>query len=196
MGAVTVSEAAPVETSARGYAWQPAPLPHFIANMDNGSRRTVAAENLPHDEPWTAFRGGKSRSALGATTPGEVIAGVRRLNELFDAFDSALDMALECAIADEMDPPKRDTWIFAWCILVIHTAAVPVPLPLLSPLQLGGLSAEWHTRGMNIELRFRGFNDVFVVIEDARNEVSEYHGRDPALSIAAAALNRLAERIT
>nr|WP_294551640.1 hypothetical protein [uncultured Rhodopila sp.] len=46
------------------------------------------------------------------------------------------------------------------------------------------MGAEWHERGVNIELRFRRVFDVYAVIEDARGIVPDFHGRDPSLQHA------------
>jgi hypothetical protein len=47
---------------------------------------------------------------------------------------------------------------------------------------------------MNIELRFRGEDDVFAVIEDARGELQEFYGRDAGLRRSSAALNLFMQR--
>ena len=65
---------------------------------------------------------------------------------------------------------------------------------LVNPLQLGGVSCEWHELGINLELRFRGLTDIFAVIEDARSELTEYYGPDGELLRAREALAVLAQR--
>jgi hypothetical protein len=137
---------------------------------------------------WPATPG----AALGVMTPGAIMHSIQRKRELLDTYSSAVEMAIEMAAADEMDPPSPETWGFAF--LALLRFAVQLQLPLLNPLQLGGLSAEWHELGMNIELRFRGVDDVFVVIEDAYGEIPEFQGRDPTLEKIAAALGCLAVR--
>jgi hypothetical protein len=96
------------------------------------------------------------------------------------------------AAADEADPPSMEIWQNAWDALAFFQTKLPAPL--LAPLQLGGLSAEWHERGMNIEVRFRGAENAFVVIQDARKEVPEFLGPDPKLIRARGALEKLSAR--
>jgi hypothetical protein len=96
--------------------------------------------------------------------------------------------------ADEMDPPDPEVWRFAETLLV--SFAEFLPPPLVHPLQLGGVSCEWHERGMNIELRVRGLGDVFTVIEDAQNALPNFSARDPDLRHAIRALQVLQSRQT
>lgn len=147
------------------------------------SARPVKADTSQSDSPGTA---------LGVTTPSAVRLEIERRAAFRDAFVAGAELAVEMSEADEMDPPDSDIWNRAAGLL--STFAPLVPSPLVHPLQLGGLSCEWHDRGLNIELRFRRDSTVFAVIEDARREVPEFHGRDPSLSRTLQALGALSER--
>jgi hypothetical protein len=120
-----------------------------------------------------------------------------RLDALSTAFLEALAEA-RCMLEDEeMEAPDPDTWTAAHLALTAFLAgpfAEALDVPLISPMRRGGLSAEWHERGMNIELRFRGPRDVYAVIEDARGAIEDFRGRDPDLARAADAIAELAVR--
>ena len=96
---------------------------------------------------------------------------------------------------DEAAPHNVQTWLFAAQELVSLFTNLDLPLPLILPLQNGGIGAEWHEQGLNIELRFRSPYKVYVVIEDARNLVSTLHDYDSNLVQARAALRELAARM-
>ncbi len=130
--------------------------------------------------------------ALGATTPRDVRAEALREQDFAAAFNTAAELADEMVAADEMDHPDPDIWNCAWTRLSPFAATLAAPL--VSPLQLGGVSCEWHEHGMNIELRFRGIDDVYAVVEDVRGEAVEFHGRDPGLIRATSALRILVAR--
>ena len=61
-------------------------------------------------------------------------------------------------------------------------------------MRFGRLSAEWHERGLNIEIRFRENDDPYVVIGDARAKVANHRGPDSDLMKAKAAIAELAIR--
>ncbi len=130
--------------------------------------------------------------ALGGMSPSEVQTETKRLRGFLAAFGAGRELACEMVAEDEMDPPDSAVWTFAENAITPFAAYLPPPL--VSPLQLGGVTCEWHDQGMNIELRFRGMADVFAVIEDARREVAEFHGRDPNLRLAKDALCILIQR--
>jgi hypothetical protein len=120
-----------------------------------------------------------------------------RLDALATAFFDALAEAGCMVEDDEIEAPDADTWNAANLALSAFLAgplAEALDVPLILPMRRGGLSAEWHERGLNIELRFRGPTDVYAVIEDVRGEVEDYRGRDPHLARAAAAIAHLAAR--
>jgi hypothetical protein len=129
---------------------------------------------------------------LGPRTPSVVNAEIQREREFTAAFVAGLQLAAEATAADEADAPDADIWTYASDAL--SPFARLLPPPLVDPLQLGGVSFEWHEFGLNIELRFRGRADVYVVIEDARGELAEFHGRDVELHRAREALAVLAMR--
>jgi len=194
MGAFSVSYAETAETST----WRTIPrsrvgvgggaiAPHqpVIVNISNVSHNNVYRFMAPVVTTAPGI-------ALGTNTPGTFITGMRRSREFLDAFVSAVSLATEMAAADEADPPSMEIWQNAWDALAVSQTKLPAPL--LAPLQLGGLSAEWHERGMNIEVRFRGAENAFVVIQDARKEVPEFLGPDPKLIRARGALEKLSAR--
>jgi len=130
--------------------------------------------------------------ALGITTPRTVRAGAQREHEFLEAFLAAADIATEMVAADEMDAPDPGIWASA--VMALRPFAPYLSAPLVNPLQLGGVSCEWHEHGINLELRFRASGDVYAVIEDARGELADFHGRDSALRQAANALRALWRR--
>lgn len=130
--------------------------------------------------------------ALGEVTPTQYIALARRGTEFLDAFQDGNAEAQETADADEADPPNPQIWMSAWNALLPFAGKTPAPL--VGPLQLGGVCIEWHEYDLNIELRVRGIGDFYAVVEDARNDVSAFHGRDPTLSKIGEALRVLARR--
>ena len=112
---------------------------------------------------------------------------------LADAFNEALFLAEQ----EEFEIPDDRSWIFALAFLrriFCDPRSVRLELPLILPLDLGGLSAEWHNHGLNIEIRFRASQPVYVIIEDARAEIRGYRGRDPSLARAFEAIIALALR--
>jgi hypothetical protein len=120
-----------------------------------------------------------------------------RISGLRAAFSDALVDARSLVEAEELEEPSADTWTAAFNALH-HFLAGPfaelLDVPLISPMRFGGLSAEWHASGLNIELRFRRPGDVYAVIEDARGEIESYWGSDPDLFRAAEAIAKLAAR--
>jgi hypothetical protein len=115
-----------------------------------------------------------------------------RARHLVDAWLAAVSEAFEFAAEDGAAPPSSDIWAFA--LMALLKDCDKVSIPQINPLQLGGVCAEWHELGMNIEIRFRGVDDVYVVIEDAKGEIDSFYGRDPHLKSAATALLHLARR--
>ena len=117
---------------------------------------------------------------------------------LFDtSFADALNEALFLADQREIENPDHDCWSFARAFLrgiFCNPRFGKLELPLILPLDLGGLSAEWHNHGLNIEIRFRASQPVYLIIEDARAQIKEYRGRDPSLARAFQAIIALAHR--
>ena len=122
-----------------------------------------------------------------------VKAELQRTRDFLEAFTTGFRLALDTAAADEADPPAIETWTKA--LEKLRPFAHLLPPMLVSPLQLGGVSCEWHELGINLELRFRGLTDIFAVIEDARSELTEYYGPDAELLHAGEALAVLAQRM-
>ncbi len=78
--------------------------------------------------------------------------------------------------------------------LVRLTFGLAVDAPLLTPLQGGGLGAEWHAFGLNIELRYRGPYDTYVLIEDVRGRLETRASRGVSFEAVRGALEELARR--
>jgi hypothetical protein len=115
-----------------------------------------------------------------------------------DGFLCALRDAVKFSEAmvaeDEGAPLNIQTWAYASQTLVPLITALDLDSPLLLPLQNGGIGAEWHDFGLNIELRFRNPYQVYVVIEDARGIISPFHDFDSNLLQLNVALRELAAR--
>ena len=116
------------------------------------------------------------------------------LDAFFDAVREAVDQAVAMADEGEIAPPNAQTYQFAIVSLAPLAHVFALPAPLLLPLQDGGIGAEWHDHGLNVELRFRAPYDVYAVIEDADAIVDELHGRDNDLKKAQLALAELSHR--
>jgi len=145
-----------------------------------------------------------TRSAQRATvtTTSPMVAQIRavvdlRCHELDSAFASAFGEALFLAEQGEIEAPENRCWVFAHEVLnkfFCDPRFAKVDLPLILPLDLGGLSIEWHDHDLNIEIRFRTSQPIYVVIEDALRQVSEYRGRDPSLTHSFEAITALSHR--
>lgn len=131
---------------------------------------------------------------LGGISPTSTIQGYRNKSNFDRAIVDAVETAAEMHRAAEMALPNESVWNDA--IAFLQAYAMVLGAPLITPLQGGGLSAEWHEHGLNIELRFRKDRDVFAVIEDARGEIEAFMARDPDLDHAAQALNILVQRLS
>jgi hypothetical protein len=117
-----------------------------------------------------------------------------------ETFRSALQDAVELSELmmgqDDCDPIDHQTFSYAVQSLLPFVVSLALPCPMMLPLQNGGIGAEWHDLGLNIELRFRKLYDVYAVVEDVRSIVSSYHGRDPYLRNIESALRELSRRFT
>jgi hypothetical protein len=129
--------------------------------------------------------------------PGELTAFARRPSQRIDGFIEALNeaLALNFAMVDaeDGDPLDNQTLQYAIQSLLPLIASLELPTPLILPLQAGGIGAEWHICGMNVELRFRKPYDVYALVEDARGGTS-FRGRDPDLTQTGNALLELSTR--
>ncbi len=148
---------------------------------------------------WNPDQGtlGSQRQSL-SQQPLTALALEEPLRVKIEQFREALRDALELSdtmIADEAgDPIDNQTMIYAIQSLEPLFMSLNLPPPLVLPLQNGGIGTEWHTSGMNIELRFRKPYDVYAVLEDAQGAVPPYHGRDPHLVQSRSALCELSAR--
>jgi len=118
----------------------------------------------------------------------------RRVEKFVEAVSEALELSNTMVASEEGDPLDYQTFSYAIQSLVPLIASLQLPPPLMLPLQSGGIGAEWHTGGMNIELRFRKPYDIYAVFEDARGAIEPFHNRDPELVRARAALRELSTR--
>jgi hypothetical protein len=116
----------------------------------------------------------------------------QRIDRFFEALSDALELNATMADAEEGDPFDVQTWQYAVQSLEPLIASLELPIPLILPLQNGGISAEWHAAGMNVELRFRKPYDVYAVLEGRGDPT--FHGRDPDLGRARDALRNLSRR--
>lgn len=117
-----------------------------------------------------------------------------RMEGFVRALNDAIELAEVMVAEDESAPLNPQTLIYAAQILAPLVVALKLPPPLMLPLQNGGIGAEWHVFGMNIELRFRRPYEVYTVLEDALGAIPPYHGRDPYLVQARSALRELRAR--
>jgi hypothetical protein len=129
---------------------------------------------------------------LGATSPRDYASAAAAAQSYLEAFESAASVALEMIAAGDIDQPDAALWEQA--INVLAPYAARIEKPLVYPLQLGGVSVEWHAEGLDIEIRFRGVGDIFTVVKDVRNKLPRHLGRDPELTHATTALRTLAAR--
>lgn len=145
------------------------------------------------DEQTRTFGTQQQRLSQGALT---VFVGdsPQRIEKFIEALSDALELNATMVDAEEGDPMDYQTLQYAFQSLGPLIAALELPVPLVLPLQNGGIGAEWHTVGMNIELRFRQPYDIYVVLEDARGVIEPFHGRDPDLVHAPSALYELSTR--
>ena len=69
-----------------------------------------------------------------------------------------------------------------------------LPAPVINPSPDGAIYAEWHTRGLDIELIFEGPYQVIVLAEDTRNEIDAIDCEGTDISIANPVLKILSMR--
>ena len=101
----------------------------------------------------------------------------------------------EAMVADDEGMPLNiQTWTYAAQELMSIISTLDIQLPLMLPLQNGGIGAEWHDSGLNIELRFRNPYQVYAVLEDAKGIIPTLHDYDRNLAQARIALRELATR--
>ncbi len=162
---------------------------------------SISANRMPITDMWSpSVRGYISSNALwqqpnsmpgaslGATTPHQW----SKIKDFLLAFSIGLDCAKDMVADDAADPPNAQIWEHAIGAMADFAGYVPVPLVL--PLQLGGVSVEWHEHDIDLEILFRTDSSPYTVIDDVRAECSPFRGRDPNVIHARRALSFLAAR--
>nr|WP_294509225.1 hypothetical protein [uncultured Rhodopila sp.] len=132
--------------------------------------------------------------ASGLTTALAAAADDAATRAFHAAVTKAMELSEAMVVAGDAEPIDQTILADTVRLLLPAISSLGLPSPVVLPLQNGGIGAEWHERGMNIELRFRGLSGVYAVIEDARGIVPEFHGRDPSLQHAVSALQEFARR--
>jgi hypothetical protein len=161
---------------------------------------TTAAIHAVDEQPESAAaqqqeqeRETENMASVGALTA-SAEASLQRIARFREALNDALELSSEMVHDEEGDPVDSQTLQYAALSLSPLIAFLELPTPLILPLQNGGLGAEWHASGMNIELRFRKPYDVYAVLEDAWG-VTSFRGRDPDLERTRIALGELGRRV-
>lgn len=108
------------------------------------------------------------------------------------AMFESIDIMQEMVLADEIGLPDINIWRLA--LSKIGPYVGDINPPLAYPLQLGGLSLEWHENGINLEIRFYSEDKIYVVVEDAKRDLEEFHGQDKGFLKAQHALEALVSR--
>lgn len=135
---------------------------------------------------------GERPEALAALTERSVRSTL--LEEFRKALIEAIELSITMVAVDEAAPINDQTYFYAVKVLAPLIIAMELPVPLILPLQNGAIGAEWHDHGLNIELRFRNPYDIYAVLEDARDVIQPFYGRDPFLVETLAALRELSTR--
>ncbi len=138
------------------------------------------------------YRRGQMADLPGTFLGHRAPEGWSKIAEFAKAFYVGLESAIDLAAEDFADRPDETLWDAA--VSAIEDFAPHVPPPLVTPLQLGGVSVEWHLLDLDIEIRFRAGYPPFVVIDDVRGELPAFGGHDLALANSVAALRLLASR--
>jgi hypothetical protein len=172
---------APKPPSAQTVSPQPAPV---------APRPTPVALRPTLEAPQPAST--VAQESLTALTERSVRQ--RLVDEFGKAFIDAIELSKTMVAEDEAAPINDQTYFYAFSVLAPFIIDMELPVPLILPLQNGGIGAEWHDHGMNIELRFRNPYHIYAVLEDARGVIPPLHGRDLHLVQARTALRELATR--
>jgi hypothetical protein len=155
-----------------------------LSEVPKSPVQTYVTENAPPEHmPY----------ASPAALTDEAIWG--RFGKLLDALTEASELSETMVSEDEASPIDDQTLSYAIGALTPLFISMEIPAPLILPLQNGGIGAEWHDFGMNIELRFRNPYHTYAVLEDARGVIPPFHGRDPRLVQAHTALREFATRV-
>jgi hypothetical protein len=167
-------------------------LPTLLKQFTFGARVGSPATTGKRDQETSdAPQQSLSEQPLTALVPKPVRDRIEKFTE---ALTDAFELSDTLVASDEGDPLDHQTLLYAIQSLVPLLLSLKLPPPLILPLQSGGIGAEWHTSGMNIELRFRKPYDIYVVLEDARGAIEPFHSRDPDLVRARSALSELGTR--
>ena len=178
------------------YVQTPAPPPSVRAPLANAVTLLINLIFGPPTASTATTSGANQRQTVDAekaVTASVVDPARDSVEKLFEAVRDAILLNGEMLAAEEGDPLDSQTLQYALQSLAPLIISLRLPPPLILPLQGGGIGAEWHTSGMNIELRFRKPYDVYALLEDARG-TTPYHGRDPDLAYTHPALQELSRR--
>ena len=182
----------PMHPSGAAGRWGPgiAAVPLAFALMGSGSLAITSPILLKSHHVAVSADGMPSSPAAFTASAGEanMVAFQAALREMSDLSEVLVTEG-------EMQPINQQTLNYAiqlLCPLVLSMQQACSPMML--PLQGGGVGAEWHDFGLNIELRFRNVYDVYAEVEDARGIISEHHGRDPHLRLVQPALREFSRR--
>lgn len=173
-------------------------LDRAIGLLNGQSRKSARMSD--HSLPVTTTSPSVSRLEVEMrSVPASVFPDLldQQTNALDAAFTDTLSEAILMLEHDETEAPDIVCWKLAYHFLSRffgNALFANLQLPLILPLDDGGVSAEWHDHGLNIEVRFRSSNSYYVVIEDARAQIPEYRGRDPLLARVIEAISALARR--
>jgi hypothetical protein len=171
------------------------PVVQFILERLTGSVTTGVIQAVDEQRESSAVQQpnqGKTVSVAASTASAE--ASLRRIASFKEALNDALELNVEMVNDGEGDQVDSQTVQYAALSLNPLIASMELPTPLVLPLQNGGIGAEWHAYGMNIELRFRKPYDVYAVLEDARSP-EQFRGRDPDLERTRIAIGELGKRV-
>lgn len=94
---------------------------------------------------------------------------------------------------DNALPPDAHTISFAATELA-RLERLGVPAPALNPSSDGALYAEWHMRGLDIEVIFEAPYRIVVLVEDARGVLPAFEGEGSDIDMAFQALQALCQR--
>ncbi len=89
--------------------------------------------------------------------------------------------------------PDRHTLSFAATELAA-LERLGIPAPTVNPSPDGALYAEWHAKGLDLEIIFEAPYRIVILIEDARRLVPTYTGEGTDLAPALEALKALSAR--
>lgn len=130
--------------------------------------------------------------ALGASTAEQISRDSDRWRAFTEAMAAAAEMSAQLVLEEDAEPASPEIWNDAVDLLV--PLAPFAPTPLILPLRKGGISFEWHTAGIDLELRFRPGAGLYSLVHDARGKLPASQGRDRARDRGLSALRSLIAR--